>query len=131
MHNTKTIVAVYGTLLTGFGNHVLLEEYEGDVRFMGKGESLFFGTMYSCGGFPILSLAEPDSKVKVELYEVGEETLKSLDCLEGYPGWYNRTIRTFVTEEGEHVKAYIYHQDQDQNLDIVPNGDWKKYRGVK
>lgn len=128
---SKTFVAVYGTLLSDLHNHYLLEFHDGDVRFMGKGKSNFYGTMYSAGGFPILSLEEPDSKVVVELYEVGEKTLKLLDQLEGYPGWYDRTVRSFITDEGEAVRAFIYHQDDARDMDVCPEGDWKKYKGVK
>lgn len=127
---SKTIVAVYGTLLSGLHNHCLLEHVPGDVKFLGKAESKFFGTMYSSGGFPILSLLDPDSKVKVELYKVGEKTLHLLDQLEGYPGWYDRTERTFYSETGELVKAWIYHQDHEQELEVCPEGDWKKFKGV-
>ncbi len=125
--SNQTIVAVYGTLLSGQPNNYLLEQYVGDTRCLGKGKSMFFGTMYSNGGYPILSLLEPEHKVEVEVYVVGDTTLRDLDRLEGYPGWYNRTIRTFKMDTGEEVKAYIYHQDISLERPIVPNGDWKAY----
>lgn len=125
--SNQTYVAVYGTLLSGQPNNYLLEQYVGDTRCLGKGTSKFFGTMYSNGGFPILSLLEPEHKVKVEVYVVGDTTLRDLDMLEGYPEWYTRSVRTFKMDSGEEVKAYIYHQNIDRDLPIVPNGDWKAY----
>ncbi|UMO76474.1 putative gamma-glutamylcyclotransferase [Pseudomonas phage BroderSalsa] len=127
---SKVIVAVYGTLLSGLHNHCLLEHVKGDVRFMGKARSDFKGVMYSAGGFPILSLLDEDSKIQCELYEVGPQTLKLLDQLEGYPGWYDRTEKSFTTMMGEKVRAFIYHQDYELDAEVCPEGDWKKFKGV-
>lgn len=121
----STLVAVYGTLLSGLHNNYLLNQ----ARFIGKGQSVFHGTMFSAGGFPILSFEEPESKVQVELYEVPDHILARLDALEGYPEWYQRTVKTFEIE-GEKIKAYIYHQDLASNssMPVVTSGDWKAYR---
>ena len=120
-------VAVYGTLRKGFGNNRLL----GDSRFLGEGLSEFEATMYSNGGFPILSLDEPSSKVVVEVFVVEDEaTLQDLDGLEGYPYWYNRTICEFNIN-GELVKAWIYHQENITGLEEVESGDWKEFKGMK
>lgn len=127
--SNRTLVAVYGTLLSGLHNHVLLEMVDGDVRALGPGMADFYAVMYSAGGFPILSMMEPDAKPLVELYEVGDKTLALLDQLEGYPGWYDRTERSFKSSTGESVRAFIYHQnDCSDTLEVVPNGDWRKFR---
>lgn len=121
-----TFVAVYGTLLSEQGNNRLLE----DSRLVGPAESRFWGTMYSAGGFPILSLHEADSKVKVEIYEVTDQRIMDqLDRLEGYPGWYDRTQKVFFLN-GEEITAWIYHQDEERDLEVVPNGNWKAFRGA-
>lgn len=126
---SKTLVAVYGTLLSGMGNHVLLTRNEGDVKPLGAAKGDFYCVMYSAGGFPILSMMEPEDKVICEIYEVGDETLADLDRLEGYPGWYNRTVRSFIMDEtGETVRAYIYHQNDAQDMPVVPKADWRSYR---
>lgn len=125
--NLPTLVAVYGTLLSGQGNHRVL----GDSRLVTPAESVFWGTMYSAGGFPILSFHEATSKVKVELYEVTDpRIMQGLDNLEGYPGWYDRTRKTFLTEEGETMTAWIYHQDEErEQLHVIEDGDWKNFTG--
>ena len=125
---SKTTVAVYGTLLSGLHNHTLLEMHPDEVKFLGKGLADFYAIMYSAGGFPILSFIEPEYRPVVELYEVGEKTLSLLDQLEGYPGWYDRKERNFIGQTGEKIRAYIYFQNHAQDLDVVPLGDWRKYR---
>lgn len=121
-------VAVYGTLRSEYHNNRLLR----GARLIDIGTSEFWGTMYSCGGFPILCTAEPSTKVVVEIWELPEGTdgdvmLDDLDRLEGYPGWYDRTIKTFAIN-GEPIKAWIYTQD-NVNMDLpeVESGDWKQY----
>lgn len=117
-------MAVYGTLRQGFGNNRLL----GDSKFLATAKSDFWGTMYSNGGFPILSLDEPLSKIVVEIFEIPDEgTLDAVDGLEGYPYWYNRTIKTFNID-GELIQAWIYHQENITGLETVDSGDWKKFK---
>lgn len=118
-------VAVYGTLLQGFHNNQLFQ----DSVKLGAGQSLFWGTMYSNGGFPILSLDEPTSLVTVEVYRVDSaEVMEDLDCLEGFPDWYNRTMKTFKMDNGEEIKAWIYHQDKAFPLPVVESGSWAQFK---
>ena len=123
------IIAVYGTLMKGYHNHILID---GVGKFMGKAKGEFYATMFSAGGFPILSFNEPDAQPLVELYEMPlGNAMDRVDRLEGYPDWYNRTERTFITEDGEKVRAYIYHQNTNGgNMPVVPDCDWRKYRGA-
>lgn len=125
--------AVYGTLMGGFHNNILMEE----ARFIDRGESEFWATMYSAGGFPILSTAEPTSKIVVELYTLpltleGEKALERIDGLEGHPDWYKRVIKTFNIN-GEKIRAWIYVQDNvNRDAPVVESGDWREYKlGVK
>lgn len=120
-------VAVYGTLRKGFHNHYLL----GDSRFIDKGKGHFWGTMYSAGGYPIFSCKEPSVKPIVEIYELpageeGELVMENLDMLEGYPHWYDRTIKTFLINS-EEITAWIYHQDLELQKEEIDSGDWAEY----
>ena len=120
-------VAVYGTLRKGFHNNYLM----GNSRFIDTAKSDFWGTMYSNGGFPILSLDEPGSKIVAEIYEIeNEEVFSDLDSLEGYPYWYNRTIKPFNIN-GEVIHAWIYHQENITGLEEVESGDWKAFKEKK
>lgn len=122
------IVAVYGSLRDGMGNHGLMKGSD----FMGKGLLQEGSTMFSNGGFPILSFAVAKSEpILAELYDVANQRdMAMLDRLEGYPTWYNRTQKEFLMEDGRTMTAWIYHQDQDftERLPVVESGDWVKYR---
>lgn len=120
-------VFVYGTLLSGLYNHYLLEGAE----FVGNAVSCERGLMYSAGDFPILSFASRADLIVGEIWQLpegekGEEMLENLDALEGYPGWYDRTLKDFRIN-GERIKALVYHQDSHMAMGIVQDGDWKAH----
>lgn len=122
----KQVVGVYGTLRQGNGNHRLLE----NAQLIGSGFLEESATMYSNGGFPILSF-DPEvprfGPIRVELYEVSDQrTMDRLDSLEGYPQWYNRTEREFKLDDGRTMTAWIYHQDKAFELPIIESGDWQQ-----
>lgn len=83
-------VFVYGTLKNGHGNHRLLarsgSKYLGRCFIEGRYK------MLSLGGFPgIVSSGQvPMNRVVGEVYQVDEDTLQSLDWLEGHPKFYER-----------------------------------------
>ena len=82
-------VFVYGTLKQGHGNHRLLA----NSKFLGRCLVSGKHRLVSLGGFPGLvatSPEEPDRTVSGEVYQVNEETLLSLDFLEGHPRFYER-----------------------------------------
>lgn len=110
----KHLVLCYGTLKMGFGNHYLL----GDSTYLGPAETN--ATMYSMGGFPAIILGG-DSTIKGEVYEVDDTTLRHLDSLEGYPGWYDREVVS--TPYGP---AYIYTMHSAVNRAVVPSGVWER-----
>lgn len=105
-------VMVYGTLKRGFGNHYLLEgsQYLGDAEVN--------AAMYSMGGFPAIILGG-DSTIKGEVYEVDGVTLRQLDSLEGYPGWYDREL-----VDTPYGNAFIYTMHSAANRAVVPSGVW-------
>jgi gamma-glutamylaminecyclotransferase len=115
-------IAVYGTLREGFNNNKYYLNGCKKVK-TSKTDELF--TMYSNGGFPIISPNGPKpTNIVVDLYEIdNEDTIKNIDALEGYPGWYDKMD---VTVEGE--KVPIYFMDNVNNLPIVESGDWSKYK---
>lgn len=120
----KQLVAVYGTLREGNGNHVLLEHEE---KLSTERVSGF--KMYSLGGFPaILPTGNEEDRVTIEVYEVDDETLARLDRLEGYPGWYERSV-VHTTLGG----ALIYHFTEDMirpHFPLIEGGNWNEYRAA-
>jgi gamma-glutamylcyclotransferase (GGCT)/AIG2-like uncharacterized protein YtfP len=104
MNKDKTLVAVYGSLKAGFGNHRLLSESE--LAFKGMTTPEF--RMLDLGSYP--GIVEGEFQVDVEVYEVDEETFSRLDRLEGYPSFYDRK-KVEVTDYDDLDKkqeAWIY-----------------------
>ena len=116
------LVAVYGTLREGGGNHVTMTHASGG-KLLGKFWTTPDWTMYTLGGYPALTEGGSDS-VLLEIYRV--KSLKALDQLEGYPGYYDRKV--IETPWGG---AWLYIMDEDAiplNTYPVDSGDWIKYR---
>jgi len=121
-----TVVAVYGSLRKGMGNHRLLA----NQTFLGETKTVEKYAMYSLGGFPKVSLeGDKVSQIVVELYEVDAPGLARLDMLEGYNGegqrnFYDRS--PIQCEDGN--LALIYHiEDKGRQPEVVPDGDWVKF----
>lgn len=81
----KVLIAVYGTLRQGFGNHRLINNAELMGTF--KTEPEF--SLYNLGGFPGLK-QDGKTAVTMEVYAVNDQEARSVDRLEGYtPGGDN------------------------------------------
>ena len=109
-------VAVYGSLRQRMGNHRLLTN------------STFLGTtvvegwdMYDLGAFP--TIVHGELPLTAEVYEVTDSVFASLDRLEGFPSFYDRS--SIPTEYGQ---AWIYHFHEAPNAPQVYSGDWVAYR---
>ena len=81
-------VFVYGSLKKGHGNHRLLEGAKSLGRCFIEGRY----RMLSLGGFPGLVQSDKLESMKIvgEVYQIGEDQLRSLDFLEGHPKFYER-----------------------------------------
>lgn len=117
----NSLVAVYGSLRKGKGNHRILDndrtEYLGTTRVSGF-------DMYSMGSFPFIT--DGGGEITVEVYRVTDGTTAfRLDALEGYPSFYDR--KQVQTEYG---LAWIYFiNDYDvSRFQPVPDGDWVTFR---
>lgn len=126
------LVFVYGTLKKGSWNHHLLEK----ATFLGK--SVTLGKLYDLGGIPGFVRGNEDGLVHGELYRVDDETLDSLDVLEGYvksnPGrsLYNRVIiaASYIHDEDPSVdttlpNVFIYEINSDISFcEHIETGEW-------
>jgi gamma-glutamylcyclotransferase (GGCT)/AIG2-like uncharacterized protein YtfP len=124
----KHKVAVYGSLLSGFGNHTYF--LEGDATKLSETKTASDEyVMVSLGGFPgvIDCTSEAKGKILVEIYEVDSETLRRLDGLEGHPNFYERKLLDF--EDGTTAWMYIYQGSRGGAIEKDSNGDysWRKY----
>lgn len=132
------LVAVYGSLLTGLGNHRVMTRAEGEL--LGEDTTYADFTMISLGGFPGL-FKEPQgegTKIKIEVYKVPEKGLLGpLDSLEGYSPNFPKSsmyIRELIKTTFGDAWIYIYNSrsDKDQFKDrIVESGDWREYKSNK
>jgi len=137
--STMFSVFVYGSLLPGLHNHILIRHAE----CIGDGE--ISGVLFSMGAFPaIVPLRFFKDKtltntVKGKVYQVDRDTMSDLDTLEGYtPGshsnLYDRAIVPVHMKSGSTLDAFVYQAShyivsniaQGQNP-IVPEGDWATY----
>jgi gamma-glutamylcyclotransferase (GGCT)/AIG2-like uncharacterized protein YtfP len=125
-------VFVYGSLLSGLGNHGLLT----DSTFIGKTLSPPEFAMLDLGSFPgVIHLIEGGKSVIGEVYEVDDVTFLRLDRLEGYSshdpksGLYNR-----MEIDTEFGKAFIYTYNDlygRSYVHPVEDGDWRTYHDKK
>lgn len=115
-----SLIFVYGSLLSGLGNHRLLKT----AKFISKGKTLPHFTMISLGGFPGL-LSGGKTSIVGEVYQVDLKTRDQLDRLEGHPRWYVRTPITLA--DGMNVEVYVYPSNERSGHPIVVSGDWKAY----
>ena len=119
-------IAVYGTLRRGNGNHRLIEHCN-----MLSMEQIEGFHMYSLGGFPAVVPGKKDGfadTITVEVYEVDDDTLARVDRLEGYPGWYERSV-----VHTTHGDAYIYNFTEDMvrpSMVPITDGDWNQHKGA-
>ena len=115
------LVAVYGSLRSGMGNHRLLA----GQRLLVETKTANPYAMYSLGSYPYVRLDRPVNQIIAEVYAVTPECLARLDVLEGYPHYYNRSL---VPLESGH-EAWMYHIDSqyERASPLVESGDWKLY----
>ena len=116
----KKLVAVYGSLRKGFGNHRLLKNAE----YLGTFNSEPIYDLKDLGSFPGLKHGG-NTSVKMEVYAVTDEEAYMVDCLEGYTPGGNNTFydkETISTPFGD-AGVYIYVRSLD-NYPLVESGDY-------
>ena len=129
--DTPVFVATYGSLRRNMQNYRVNERAGG--KFVGKGSTADNVDLFRFGGsyFPSVSLAHSESGKPV-VVDVFETTVGGLtgpyDMLEGYSEcehsrFYNRSEVVINMDEGEPIRAWIYHID-DEQPERVESGDW-------
>lgn len=123
-----TKVAVYGSLRKGMGNNRLL----GDSKYLGTTVTKQSCSMYSLGGFPMVSLTRAVCPIVVEVYECDDGTLERLDFLEGYRGPNAQNFYDRSEVETDLGTALIYHiENSTREAPLVADGDWVNYKAKR
>lgn len=116
-----TRVFVYGSLLSGQGNHGLLAASE----FVGPARTPPCYSLHDLGSFPGL-VAEGEQAVEGEVYNVGPDTLARLDRLEGHPRFYRR--EQIVVDDGSAAETYLLPRERVAGRPVIASGSWRKHR---
>jgi gamma-glutamylcyclotransferase (GGCT)/AIG2-like uncharacterized protein YtfP len=112
---------VYGTLLSGEGNHRRL----GASRLLGVHRTEPRYTLVSLGAFPAL-LEGGETSVLGEVYEVDGATLAGVDEFEGHPHFYRRS--NVVLLGGESAHGYVLVRVRNGTYPLITSGDWREFR---
>ena len=98
-----SIIGVYGTLKRGMRNFYLLK----NSKFLGQ--AIIRGLkMYSLGGIPGVKPGNRSNKIKMELFEVSQNTLRQIDKLEGIPYMYQRYKASYLKNKNDSIYFYLY-----------------------
>lgn len=103
------LVAVYGTLKSGFHNNLLLDgaEFLGEVKTVDKYPLVIDGLPY------LMERRGEGRLVFCELYRVSQGQLDRLDRLEGHPHFYRRA-QIFVANGDGNWLAWVYFLARDE-----------------
>lgn len=118
----KRLVAVYGTLKQGQGNHRVM----GKSKLLGTHVTEAKYTMYDNGGFPFV-YNQGNTPITIEVYEVTDrETSDNINRLEGYSGtrdnprnWYDT-----VDVDTPYGLAEMFITKTPKNLQEITSGVW-------
>ena len=121
----KYLVAVYGSLRSGMGNH---HYYLSNSNYKGTFPTEPEYTLHSLSAYPGLKQNRNHSVV-MEVYEVDEDTLKNLNRLEGYRPGETSTFYDRIEIDTPWGKAYTYIYVNKLSKDsIVESGDWCEFK---
>lgn len=112
------LVFVYGTLRSdASAAHHLKESFSWGPALTSEKMALFEGTI------PAVTDRFGVSKIKGELHEISEKTMKRLDAYEGHPEYYCRELRQVTMPNGKSHDAWIYLNDSPRGV-LNMNGEF-------
>ena len=116
----KKLVAVYGTLKRGYGNHRWAEA--DGAEFVSTGHTRGEYTMHD-GGFPMVKTGGED-RMLVDVLEIDGDPVH-MDRLEGHPSHFRRElIDVYLHDRAEWAKAWMYMYQYESSNPIIHEGSW-------
>lgn len=116
-------IFVYGTLMRGHYNNVLLRQHS--ANFLQQ-DAVAGYAMYSLGAYPCITRTPAgfltQAMVHGELWECNMNCVKQLDSLEGHPNFYRRETVDLAYSPGE---AYAYVMTDKHMSNYIT---WKRAR---
>jgi len=123
--NEKFLVACYGSLRQGMSNY---EYYLSSSVYKGTFATEPEYTLHSLTYYPGLKL-NGSTSIVMEVYEVDEKTLETLNRLEGYRPNEKSTFYDRIEINTPWGKAFTYIYVNELSKDsIVESGDWCEYK---
>lgn len=123
--NRKYLVAVYGSLRRGMSNH---QYYLSDSTYKGTFTTEPEYTMHSLSYYPGLK-QNGNHSVVMEVYEVYEDVLDSLNRLEGYRPGEKASFYDRIEINTPWGKAFTYIYVNELSKDsIVESGNWCEFK---
>ena len=104
------LVAVYGTLKKGFGNYYT---YLTSSKHLGNGKTKDKYPLVVDGLPYLFEKKGKGHNVKVDVFKVSQDKLKSLDLLEGHPRWYKRKQIPIIVKDRE-LMCWVYFNPQEE-----------------
>lgn len=121
----KHLVSVYGSLRSGMSNY---QYYLSNSEYKGTFTTEPEYTLHSLSHYPGLKL-NGNTSVVMEVYEVDEKTLETLNRLEGYRPGEKSSFYDRIEINTPWGKAFTYIYVNELSKDsIVESGDWVKYK---
>lgn len=119
------LVSVYGSLRKKQSNY---EYYLSSSKYKGTFSTEPEYTLHSLSYYPGLKL-NGNTSVVMEVFEVDEETLTTLNRLEGYRPGKTSTFYDRIEINTPWGKAFTYiYVNELSKQSIVESGDWVKYK---
>ena len=112
-------IFVYGTLKKDYHNHSMIEKETFISRGLLSKENRF--KMVNMGSFPAIIPAQANEAqdIEGEIWEVSDQTFKSVDFLEGFPKFYWRDQFNIDAEDRRHLCWVWYLQHKKaKNMEL-------------
>jgi len=129
----KNLVFIYGTLMSDYWNHYLLDPAKHDSsKFIGGGVTLKKYSMKAYH-YPVVFDKPAETHIVGEVYSVSGDTLSALDKLEGVPNFYFRRLEKIRLDKKKTIEAWVYFGSKNFSAVMfkpVPSGNFRRFKST-